>query len=476
MKKSFHPALISNQRRVWEEEKKALDERKRIDQMIKERKEERQIQELQQMQEAAGGRRRVDRVEWMYGGPSDGQTGTTEEKESYLLGKRRIDGLLKGTESKKLEKSASVDTFVALQKANTVKDTAAKVREDPLLAIKRQEQAAYEAMMSDPVRRRQLLKAAGLDMAGQPSTHQEDGRRSRRRRHTEGDTDDHHRSRKRRRREGDEDGADERRERRHRRRRRHHLERRARSTSVSSRSSSPSRIRSHHRRGRSPSYSSRSRSRSPSRSRYGWASRRGESPPEEGHCGRYDRRRERSYSQSPRRPPSDERPRSYRRAGERSPPRPTGPQHRRPHRRASRSRSPERRTSRSDYQHDRRSNGDGARARNGGYDVPYDGRNGGEGRGREADDAAAAAERARKLAAMQSDASRLDQDRERRLAAIRARDQGAEEADQAARMRAAKYGGQGDFVLGLNRKAGDMDLAERVRRGRGGLRRDDDDG
>ncbi len=54
--------LLSNQRRVWEEEKKALEERKRIDQMIKERQEERQIQELQQMQEAAGGKKRVDRV------------------------------------------------------------------------------------------------------------------------------------------------------------------------------------------------------------------------------------------------------------------------------------------------------------------------------------------------------------------------------------------------------------------------------
>ncbi|KAI9791329.1 MAG: RNA-splicing factor [Piccolia ochrophora] len=150
LKKSWHPVLMSNQRRVWEEEKKALDERKRIEQMIKERQEERQIQELQQMQEAAGGKKQVDRVNWMYSGPSDGQAGTTEEMEGYLLGKRRIDGLLKGTEHKKLEKAASQDSFMALQHANTLRDTAAKVREDPMLAIKRQEQAAYEAMMNDP--------------------------------------------------------------------------------------------------------------------------------------------------------------------------------------------------------------------------------------------------------------------------------------------------------------------------------------
>ncbi|KAH0143149.1 hypothetical protein KCU67_g13689, partial [Aureobasidium melanogenum] len=86
LKKSWHPVLMSNQKRVWEEEKKALDERKKIDQVLKERAEERQIQELQQMQEAAGGKKRVDRVDWMYGGPADGQKGTTEEMEAYLLG------------------------------------------------------------------------------------------------------------------------------------------------------------------------------------------------------------------------------------------------------------------------------------------------------------------------------------------------------------------------------------------------------
>ncbi|KAK5166780.1 RNA-splicing factor [Oleoguttula sp. CCFEE 6159] len=163
LKKSWHPVLMSNQRKVWEEEKKALDERKKIDQIMKERAEERQIQELQQMQEAAGGKKRANRVEWMYSGPSAGQTGTTEEMEGYLLGRRRLDGLVKNTENDSLKKGAATgkEGFQALQNANTLRDTAAKVREDPMLAIKRQEQAAYEAMMNDPVRRRQLLKAAG---------------------------------------------------------------------------------------------------------------------------------------------------------------------------------------------------------------------------------------------------------------------------------------------------------------------------
>ena len=46
--------------------------------------------------------------------------------------------------------------FIALQKANTARDTASKIREDPLLAIKRQELAAIEALRNRPEIRRKL--------------------------------------------------------------------------------------------------------------------------------------------------------------------------------------------------------------------------------------------------------------------------------------------------------------------------------
>ena len=171
LKKSWHPVLMSNQKKVWEEEKKALEERKKVDQIMKERAEEREIQELEGLQEAAGGRKRQARVDWMYNGPSSGQVGTTEEMEGYLLGNRRVDSLIKGSENKKLEKSAEQDSFMALQNANTARDTAAKIREDPMLAIKKQEQAAYDAMMNDPIKRKLLLKAAGREDDGSERQH-----------------------------------------------------------------------------------------------------------------------------------------------------------------------------------------------------------------------------------------------------------------------------------------------------------------
>ena len=418
LKKSWHPVLMSNQRRVWEEEKKALDERKRTEQRVKELKEERAKEEIQAKLEAAGSRKRIDRVDWMYQGPSSGQAGTTEEMEGYLLGKRRIDGLIKGTEHKKLEKQASEDSFMALQNVNILRDTASKIREDPMLAIKKQEQAAYEAMMNDPIKRRQLLAIAGK--GEEPKAKKE----RKHRRH-------HHRHR---------DDSDE--ERRHKRRRREDDDRGHRSS------------RSEHRKRCSDSYS---RSPSPARRRdsFDRPRRRSASPEERGRARTdrdrdYNRRRRNSSSESSRSPSPDRR-----------------------------RRSPDRRKSYPDREdedrRDRRSDGNDYDSRRNGNDY---GRRNDRGpppatvRKESSEDVEA--ERQRKLAAMQQNASTLDIDRERRLAALAEQEQATRAAEDKARARSSKYGDKGDFVNALHRKAGEMALGDRIGRGRQGLVKDED--
>jgi hypothetical protein len=74
---------------------------------------------------------------------------------------------------------------------------------------------------------------------------------------------------------------------------------------------------------------------------------------------------------------------------------------------------------------------------------------------------------------MQQDASALDQDREKRLAALAEQEKADREAEDKARARSSKYGDKGDFVNGLHRKAGDMGLADRIGRSRQGLQRED---
>lgn len=75
--------------------------------------------------------------------------------------------------------------FISLQNANTSKDTAAKIREDPMLAIKQQEQAAYEALLRDPTRLRQMRAKAGLDPGNSESKEERRRRKEEKRRRKE---------------------------------------------------------------------------------------------------------------------------------------------------------------------------------------------------------------------------------------------------------------------------------------------------
>ncbi|EGP82680.1 uncharacterized protein MYCGRDRAFT_77975 [Zymoseptoria tritici IPO323] len=378
LKKSWHPALMTNQKRVYNEELKALEERKKTDQVLKERAEERAIQELERLQEAAGGKKRTDRVDWMYNGPGSGGPGVggvTEEMEGYLLGKRRLDGLVKRNESEALKKDAPEEGFMALnQNANSLRDTAAKVASDPMLAIKKQEQAAYEAMMNDPVRRKQLLLAAGKEIEDDKDKDKDKSRRRHRHRHR--DDEDGHRSKRRRHTDGHDDEGRSHRHRSHRHRHR-----------SSSRSRSRSRSRSPHSHDRrSKSYRRRDRSDSRSRSKRDRSASRSRSPPRRRDSDdRKDRRR--SYP-SPRR--SDSR---------------------------SRSRSP--------YHEE--------------------------------------AERAKKLAAMQSNADSLETDRKARLAELDAREAKQREEDDRKRSEKAR------FIGSVRKDAEGVDLGRRLQDRRGGM-------
>ncbi|KAH7080235.1 Pre-mRNA splicing factor-domain-containing protein [Paraphoma chrysanthemicola] len=149
LKKSWHPHLRKNQERVWKEEKSALEERKQIEKLRKEREEERQIEELQKLQEASGGKLITKRVDWMYAGPSGDGAAVTEEREGYLLGKRRIDNLLK-SDTQDLQKGAAVGIdAVGNANANTARDTHKKVLEDPLLMIQKQKMEMQLKAMKD---------------------------------------------------------------------------------------------------------------------------------------------------------------------------------------------------------------------------------------------------------------------------------------------------------------------------------------
>ncbi|KAH6838923.1 Pre-mRNA splicing factor-domain-containing protein [Alternaria alternata] len=200
LKKSWHPHLRKNQERVWKEEKSALEERKLIEKLRKEREEEAQIEELQRLQAENGGKVVQRRVDWMYAGPS-GDAGVTEEREGYLLGKRRIDNLLKDNDTQSLQKGAAVgiDAAAADPNANNARDTQKKVLQDPLLMIQKQKMEMQLKAMKDAQKEAKYAEKREKEKERERKHKHRDRERSREREHKHSRR---HRSRSPRRREG----------------------------------------------------------------------------------------------------------------------------------------------------------------------------------------------------------------------------------------------------------------------------------
>lgn len=79
-----------------------LEEKKKLDQLRKEKEEERQLQELQRLQEEQTGKKRQEKLEWMYATPATGNSQNTNDLEDYLLGKKRVDKMLTADDNAKV--------------------------------------------------------------------------------------------------------------------------------------------------------------------------------------------------------------------------------------------------------------------------------------------------------------------------------------------------------------------------------------
>ncbi|KAK9345334.1 Pre-mRNA splicing factor-domain-containing protein [Lipomyces starkeyi] len=169
LKKSWHPGLMRNQEAVWKREQEALEERKKIAERQREIQEERERNELQALQEAAGGKKRVDRVEWMYSAPQGGNMGVTSEVEAFLMGKNTVEELLNQSEGMGSLKEEADSFMKTTSSSNSSKDIASKVREDPMLVVKKEQQALVNAIRNNPQRLKELMAMRGRHEMREPS-------------------------------------------------------------------------------------------------------------------------------------------------------------------------------------------------------------------------------------------------------------------------------------------------------------------
>ena len=421
MKKSWHPLLMKNQERVWLEEKKALEEKKKLDQLRKEKEEERQLQELQRLQEEQTGKKRTEKLEWMYSTPATGSSTNPNDLEDYLLGKKRVDKMLTADEHAKL--GASHKNFIAVQNANNARDIAAKIREDPLLAIKQQEQAAYQALLSNPLRLREMQERAGMKVKDKKDKKDRKREKEEKKRRKE---------ERRRHRDSRSRSPDTR-----------HRSRHSRSPDVRMRLRSPDDRRERDYPARRDYYDRRSRSRSPDRGDSKHHSLPSRLPPS------YDRPSDRSSSPEPPRRGDRDRRRS------RSPPRYDDykPRQDDSFSKRPRSRSPRRGPER-DEPYPKRSRIERPPIPSRPPPPPSN--------QPKPDD------RAARLAAMQSDASTMSVDRKERLAQLLEKEKAELEADDRARKESK---GMSSY-LSMEQKrvfGGTGGLEDRIRRGRGGM-------
>ncbi|KAE8301008.1 Pre-mRNA-splicing factor CWC25-like protein [Larimichthys crocea] len=156
LKKSWHPQTMKNIERVWKAEQKHEAERKKIEELQKELKEERTREEMTRYAEESGAiKKKDDRLDWMYQGPA-GQV----SRDEYLLG-RAIDKQITD-QYEEPESGPSAETgllpgsiFNPTTPASNL-DLAAKIREDPLFEIRKREEEKKREVLTNPVKMRKI--------------------------------------------------------------------------------------------------------------------------------------------------------------------------------------------------------------------------------------------------------------------------------------------------------------------------------
>ncbi|KAG5855076.1 pre-mRNA-splicing factor CWC25 homolog [Anguilla anguilla] len=156
LKKSWHPQTLKNIERVWKAEQRHEAERKKIEELQKELRDERAREEITRYAQETGTlKKKNDRLDWMYQGP-----GGQVSRDEYLLG-RPIDKQIT-QQYEEPESGPSAQTgllpgsiFCLTTPASTL-DLATKIREDPLFAIRKREEEKKREVLTNPVKMKKI--------------------------------------------------------------------------------------------------------------------------------------------------------------------------------------------------------------------------------------------------------------------------------------------------------------------------------
>ncbi|CAO3688125.1 unnamed protein product [Rhizopus stolonifer] len=114
----------------------------------------------------------------MYAGPNANiDNGANENTmEEFLLGKKNVDELLRIKQREEVQAATNLEESrfsLSNSNANNERDIQSKIREDPLLMIKRREQMALKAIVENPMRLKELKRKEKKDKKKKSSSKSE---------------------------------------------------------------------------------------------------------------------------------------------------------------------------------------------------------------------------------------------------------------------------------------------------------------
>jgi hypothetical protein len=152
-KKSWHVGTMQHKEKVWIAERSAKQEMMKAEELKRELEEEREIESLKRNHETLTGVKKKERVEFLYRQPI--AAGPSEE--DYLLGAR----WKAPKEENDLNKLKGKPGSLWLDSPRNMRlDKMAKIKDDPLFAIKKEEQNKIQRLKDNPIQMGTIRKNA----------------------------------------------------------------------------------------------------------------------------------------------------------------------------------------------------------------------------------------------------------------------------------------------------------------------------
>lgn len=152
LKKSWNPALVKNQKKVWQEEQNKLDELKRIRELNKEHDREQEYLQMLKLQHgsdfktkdlSAAEKLRLNKLDWMYKDVPDSKLTKNDagfiERSDELPDKSKVENMLAGNQAIRAARNMSVMDKVVHASSQSVPKASQRLDDDPLLKIQREQ-------------------------------------------------------------------------------------------------------------------------------------------------------------------------------------------------------------------------------------------------------------------------------------------------------------------------------------------------